>query len=196
MPQVNKQALSQYIRTGCRRQLALGLFPDNTAFRPERNSYGMPYPQSPRPGIVQIQQAGDEWQVEKLHDLTQTFGAHAIVGNPSTTPNNQVRYNPINLAQAMQQANPVRFLVEAQFSIGPAFQSALGIAGHGTQFHLHYADVRPDIIEVVPPGTFAQYVTPEGNVHPLPNGALVPFRVTQSSWPKPNKSATRGNKPR
>ena len=149
MPQV-KQALSQYIRTGCQRQLALSLFPDNRDFRAERNSYGMPYPQSPRPGIVQIQQAGDEWQVEKLHDLTQTFGAHAIVGNPSTTPNNQVHYNPIKLFQAMQQANPVRFLVEAQFSIGPAFQSALGIAGHGTQFHLHYADVRPDIIEVVP----------------------------------------------
>ena len=63
--------------------------------------------------------------MEKLHDLTQTFGAHAIVGNPSTTPNNQVHYNPIKLFQAMQQANPVRFLVEAQFSIGPAFQSAL-----------------------------------------------------------------------
>ena len=33
MPQINKQALAQYIRTGCARQLALNLRPDNARFR-------------------------------------------------------------------------------------------------------------------------------------------------------------------
>ena len=36
MPQVNKQALSQFIRSGCQRQLALNLFPDTAAYKAER----------------------------------------------------------------------------------------------------------------------------------------------------------------
>src|SRR3954451_13424728 len=101
MPQMSKQVLSQYIRTGCERQLALNLRPDNATFGPERQALGMPYPQSPRPGLRQIQQAGEEWQAEKLHDLTQTFGAGAIVGTPYTTPANQTRYHTTQLRQAL-----------------------------------------------------------------------------------------------
>ena len=36
MPQVGKQALGQFIRTNCLRQLALNLYPDNQTFRPDR----------------------------------------------------------------------------------------------------------------------------------------------------------------
>ena len=85
MPQVGKQALGQFIRTNCLRQLALNLYPDNSTYRADRKTHEMPYPQSPRPGLKQIQQAGDDWQVEKLDDLTQTFGADAIIGSPYTT---------------------------------------------------------------------------------------------------------------
>ena len=74
MAQVGKQAIGQFIRTNCLRQLALNLFPDNQTYRPDRQALGMPYPQSPRPGLRQIQVAGQEWQEEKLEDLTQTFG--------------------------------------------------------------------------------------------------------------------------
>ena len=38
---MSKQALSQFIRTGCQRQLALNLYPDNPTFRPERQALNM-----------------------------------------------------------------------------------------------------------------------------------------------------------
>ena len=170
MPQLSKQALSQYIRTGCHRQLALYLYPDNEAFRPERQALGMPYPQSPRPGLRQIQAAGDEWAAEKLHDLTQTFGANAVVGNPYQTPTNQTRYGAIRLDHVIQHATPIRFLVEAEFPIGAAFQMALGIGNLTTQFNLQYSDLRPDIIAVLPPSTFPETITPDGTVVTLPPG--------------------------
>lgn len=168
MPQISKQALSQFIRTGCQRQLVLNLHPDNPAFRPERQALGMPYPQSPRPGLRQIQAAGDEWAAEKLHDLTQTFGATAIIGNPHQTATNQTHYRAISLNQVIPHATPIRFLVEAEFSVGAAFQNALGISGFLTQFNLRYADLRPDIIAVLPAGTFTHFITPDGNVLLVP----------------------------
>src|SRR5262245_8308948 len=170
MPQLGKQALSQFIRTGCQRQLALNLYPDNPAFRPERQASNMPYPQSPRAGLRQIQAAGDEWAAEKLYDLTRTFGAASIVGNPHQTAANQTHYRAIRLDQVIQHAAPIRFLVEAEFPVGAAFQAALGIAGYAARFNLQYAELRPDIIAVLPPGTFSHYITPDGTVLPLPPG--------------------------
>lgn len=168
MPQINKQVLSQFIRTGCQRQLALNLYPDNSTFRPERDAQGMPYPQSPRPGLRQIQAAGDEWAAEKLHDLTTTFGTDAIVGNPQTSATNQTVYRPIHLADIMQHANPIRFLVEADFPVGATFQNALGITGLVTQHQMQYSLLRPDIIVVIAPRTFLSTVNPDGTVEDLP----------------------------
>ncbi len=168
MPQISKQALSQFIRTGCQRQLALNLYPDNPTFRAERQALNMPYPQSPRPGLRQIQAAGDEWAAEKLHDLTETFGATSIVGNPHQSATNQTHYREIRLDQVIQHAVPIRFLVEAEFPVGSAFQAALGITGYAAQFNLQYAHLRPDIIAALPPGTYSYYITPDGTVLPLP----------------------------
>src|SRR5207248_1600887 len=53
---------------------------------------------------------------------------------------------------------------------GAAFQSALGISGYAAQFNLQYAELRPDIIAVLPPGTFTHYITPDGTVLSLPPG--------------------------
>ncbi|MCY4481281.1 MAG: ATP-binding protein [Spirochaetaceae bacterium] len=168
MPQLGKQALSQFIRTNCLRQLALNLYPDNRTFRPERQKLGMPYPQSPRPGLRQIQRAGEEWQEEKLDDLTQTFGAGAIVGSPYSTPSNQTRYRSTPLGHALAGAKDICFLVEAEYSVGSVFQAALGIQGHASQFNLVFAELRPDVIAVLAPATFLRYVVPDGTLHTLP----------------------------
>ena len=168
MPQVGKQALGQFIRTNCLRQLALNLYPDNQAFRPDREALGMPYPQSPRPGLRQIQRAGEEWQEEKLDDLTQTFGTRAVIGSTYVTPSNQTRYRPTPLEQALTHASPTSFLIEAEYSVGPAFRVALGIQDHGAQFNLVYADLRPDIIAVLAPATFPRFIAPDGTLHELP----------------------------
>ena len=167
MPQVGKHSLAQFIRTNCLRQLALNLRPDNARFRPERTALGMPYPQSPRPGLRQIQEAGDDWQAEKLNDLTSTFGPGVIVGLPQTTPSGQVRYQTIPLQQALGQARPFQFLVEAELTVESAFKSALGITGLEAQFGLEYARLRPDIVAVLPANSYPNHITPDGSVVPL-----------------------------
>ena len=172
MPQIGKQALSQFIRTNCMRQLALNLYPDNATFRPDRTRLGMPYPQSPRPGLRQIQETGDEWQAEKLHDLTQTFGQASVIGDSYTTRANQVCFRPIALGPHLPGAGAPSFIVESEFTIdaGGAFENALDIAGYRGQFNLDYTRLRPDLIEVVDPGTFPLGVTPEGLTQRIPAG--------------------------
>ena len=167
MPQVGKQTLGQFIRTNCLRQLAFNLYPDNPKFRSDRKKLQMPYPQSPRPGLRQIQQAGEEWQEEKLNDLTQTFGVEAIIGSPYTTHSNHTRYRPTPLGQALAGGNPICFMVEAEFPVGPAFQAAIGIQRHNTQFNLVYAELRPDVIAVLPPASFPRFIGPDGTLHTL-----------------------------
>jgi hypothetical protein len=170
MPQISKKVLSQYIRTGCLRQLALDLFPDTQQHQPERDLRSMPHRQSPRPGLRNIQAAGDEWAEEKMDDLTQTFGQAAIIGDPYTTPSNHVRYRKIKLSQRLTGASPIQFLVEAEFPIGATFQSALGITGHVATFNVEYSDLRPDIIAVLSPGSFPRFISADGTVHALPAG--------------------------
>lgn len=182
MPQVGKQALAQYIRSGCARQLALNLRPDNARFRAERNAEGMPYPQSPRPGLRQIQEAGDEWQAEKLHDLTRTFPTGSVVGVPYQNQQGQTRYRTVTLdAIRLRAASPVRFLVETEFDpapLGGALEHALGLSQLRAVHQLEFAQLRPDIIVTLPPGTFSRYLAPDGTPHDLaPGDARVQLRV-------------------
>ncbi len=164
---MSKKVLSQYFRTECKRQLRLNLSPDTSRFRPEREEQGMPPPQRPRPGLEQIAQLGDEWQAAKLHDLSETFGEEVVVGEAYTDGAGQLRYRNMPLQKALAGVSPGRFLVEAEYEIGPAFEGALGIAGLRDEYGLEYAGVRPDIIEVLPPGHFSRCVNPSGETRPL-----------------------------
>lgn len=169
-PVVGKHSLSQFIRTNCLRQLAFNLYPDNNDYAQKRAQLQMPYPQSPRPGLRQVQAAGDEWQEEKLHDLTQAFGSQAIIGSPRVISNGQVRYTSLRLDTHLPAATPTKFIVESTFGIGNAFQNALGIAAHATQYSLHYGELRPDIIEVLPAATFPSSISADGTVSTLQAG--------------------------
>lgn len=169
MPNVSKKLLSQFIRSACLRKLALDLFPDNAVYQAERVSRSMPHPQSPRPGLRQIQEAGDEWAEKKLDDLTQTFGQRAVLGDRYTTDKNETRYRDVRLEQYLPAATPIQFIVEADFPVGPSFKSALGISDHTTTLDLHYSDLRPDIIVVLPAATFSRHITPDGTVLALPS---------------------------
>lgn len=170
MPIITKQALSQFIRTRCLRQLRLNLSPDNSLFAAERTADGMPSPQPPRPGLAHIQQAGDDWQSAKLHDLAQTFGPAAVLGQPTTLPSGQIHYRPVRLASVLPLAVEPCFLAEAEFTIGSAFQKGLAVEDLTTRFHLQYSSLRPDLIEVLPAGTYRQAITAAGDVVALPAG--------------------------
>lgn len=169
-PVVGKHSLSQFIRTNCFRQLAFSLYPDNDSYAQKRALLQMPYPQSPRPGLRNVQAAGEDWQAEKLNDLTQTFGQQSILGSPFTRPDGQVRYNKVSLAALLASAVPTKFIVEAYFEIGNSFQQALGIAGLVAQHSLRFERPRPDIIEVLPARTFATFISTTGTILPLPAG--------------------------
>ena len=171
MPQIGKRALTQFIRTGCMRQLALNLYPDNADFREEREKLKMPYPQVPRPGLRPIQEEGEKWQAEKLDDLAKTFGEGSVIGDGHTTEANQIQFEAIALEQYLRGAS-VSFLVEAEFSVkaGGAFETALDISSHRTEWAVEYTKLRPDIIQVLEPSTFDLGVRPDGDTKSLQDG--------------------------
>ncbi|MBI3979160.1 MAG: ATP-binding protein [Chloroflexi bacterium] len=170
MPHLTKEVLSKYVTSECKRQLRLSLSPATKAHQAERAALHMPPPQPPRPGLEQFAQAGEEWQAAKLHDLTETFGAGAVVGRATVQPTGRIRYQPVPLLDALVQAKPGQFLVEAEFEIGAAFVQALDLAGLVSAHGLAFGHVRPDLVEVLPPGTFSTRVLPAGDVEPLPAG--------------------------
>jgi hypothetical protein len=168
VPKLDKEALSQYIRTECQRQLRLNLSPHSGKYKAERQALGMPDPQPPRPGLEQITQAGEEWQAAKLNDLACTFGPGAVVGQTQPSASGQSVYQAVPLATVLPSASAGQFLVEAEYDVGKAFSTALGIAGFQHQPPLDYAEVRPDIIEVLPANHIDKMVSPNGDVSRLP----------------------------
>ena len=179
MPQVGKEALSQFVRTKCFRLLRLNLSPDIQAFRPERTAEGMPPVQPARPGLEYLAQAGEEWQAEKIADLSETFGVAEVVGDRYTNPAGQERFREIELIDCLPTARQGCFLVEAQFEVGQAFENGLGIADYRQTYGLHYSRLRPDLIEVLPAAAdLSRYITPAGAVLWLPdNDPRVKLRV-------------------
>jgi hypothetical protein len=134
----------------------------------------MPNPQPPRPGLDQFRRAGDDWQEAKLDDLTNTFGTHTVKGDPHRTPKGRLKYEPIDLATdaLVPGVGSGMFIVEAQYEIGPSFEKALGIESYRTIYNLDYAALRPDIIQVLPPGHSHESVTPSGEVLPVDDQRL------------------------
>jgi hypothetical protein len=93
MPLLDKQAISNYLRSDCRRRLRLDLSPDTqyrlpngqTALR-ERQQAGMPPRSVSRLELQALGAAGQEWEEAKINDLVQTFGTSALVPTPRRTP--------------------------------------------------------------------------------------------------------------
>ena len=164
MPQVGKEALSQFIRTECLRLLRLNLSPDAQAFQQERTAAGMPPVQPPRPGLEYLAQAGEEWQAEKIADLSDTFGTAVVIGDRYTNQAGPERFREIELVNHLNTAPQGSFLVESQFDVGPAFEGALGIAGYRQNYALNYSRYAR-LIEVLPPlPNIDRLVTPAGAV--------------------------------
>ena len=171
MPRVDKKALSQFIRTECFRLLRLNLSPDVQAFLPERTTEGMPSVQPPRPGLEYLARAGEEWQSEKLADLSNTFGTQVVIGNSFNNNFGQKQFRTIELIDYLGPAQQGCFLVEAEFDVGPAFESALKIDTYRSMYDLKYSRLRPDLIEVLPASFDTnRYIAPDGRVLWLEDG--------------------------
>lgn len=170
MPILDKQALSQFIRTDCFRRLRLDLSPDHGAFEQERMDQGMPPVQPPRPGLEHLAQAGEEWQAEKVADLAETFGPDSVLGDSELDPNGRLHFRRAPLGPLLQDLAADRFLAEAQFEVTDEFLAAVGIQDYGTRYALQYSQLRPDLIQVLAPLTNEKIVLPSGATDWLPAG--------------------------
>lgn len=175
MPLLGKETFSKYFRTGCKRQLVLNLYPDKAAYKHERTLLNMPDPQKPRPGLEHISQAGEEWEIAKLQDLETVFGQQAIIANRRS---GSIGYQSVELKTALNQALANSFIIQGQYEIGQTFKNSLGIADYETAYQLDYAELRPDLIHILPAGSFGQYITPVGLVQSInPGDSRLQLRI-------------------
>lgn len=181
MPRLDKTCVTQFASTGCEKQLRVALHPDVAAHRPERVALDLPHPQV-RPALAEIRNAGNEWGCSKIHDLAEAFGAALLVGGTSAptvgTASPGLRFAASELLGHLRAGVPDgSFLVETEFDADTkVFRTTHGLDGlltHGVDAPLAIARVRPDVIEVIPPGAAghsAFVVTPGGDLRPVAVG--------------------------
>lgn len=178
MPYLSKRSISSFLRSDCLRRLKLDLSPDNSTFQHERVAQNMPPRAVGRPGLRALADAGTEWEIAKVNDLVQTFGIASMLGNHVQLPTGGVKFNDAPLAQVIQRASPGTFLVQTEYGVGATFENALNIGHYRSAFNLGYADLRPDLIQVLNVGAAQQEVLPDGSVLLLQAGdARIPLRI-------------------
>lgn len=178
MPHLSKRSISSFLRSECLRRLKLDLTPDTNAYQAERTSLNMPPRAVGRPGLRALTDAGTEWEIAKVNDLVSTFGIKTTLGTHAALPAGGVKFNTAPLSQVIQHAAPGTFLVQTEYSVGATFENALGIAGYRTTFKLDYADLRPDLIQVLGIGAAKEEVLPDGTVVAVqPNDPRIPLRI-------------------
>lgn len=180
LPYIDKRVVSAFFRTQCKRQLKLNLSPENSHYMSERTREGMPPKQDPRPGLQQMIQVGREWEMQKYSDIENTYGSQAIIATSSVNANNQTIYTPTALKSVLQTATGNKFLFETEFDIrnGSNLEAALLIDYYRKDYHLDYANLRPDIIQILDPGTYSAAIAADGQeVALLPNDNRLQIRV-------------------
>lgn len=178
MPYLTKRAISSYLRSECLRRLKMDLSPDNARYQPERDAMNMPARAVGRPGLRALTDAGNEWEIAKVNDLVQAFGIATTIGNPVTQPNGQIKFNTVSLSQVIGRAVPGTFLVQTEYIVGASFESALGIQNYRNTLNLDYAKLRPDLVQVLTPGTELEEVRPDGSVVAVEqNDTRIPLRI-------------------
>ncbi|TFH59647.1 DEAD/DEAH box helicase [Peribacillus frigoritolerans] len=172
MPYLQKNNISAFFRTNCKRQLRLNLSPENRVYNHEREAQGMPPKQIPRPGLQHMTTAGREWEVEKFSDIQDTYGETRIIGNSSVNSEGKTVYFRMPLEVALSNTVPNTFLIECEFDIraSSTFERNLNIGHLRNNYNLNYANLRPDIVQVLDPMTFTSYVESAGTERPLPTG--------------------------
>lgn len=178
MPHLSKRSISSFLRTECLRRLKLDLSPDNSTFQQERVAQNMPPRAVGRPGLRALADAGTEWEIEKINDLVQTFGLASTLGNHVQLPTGSMKFNDAPLAQMIQHASPGTFLVQTEYGVGATFENALSIGHYRSTFNLGYADLRPDLIQVLNVGAAQEEVRADGSVVRMqPGDTRIPLRI-------------------
>jgi hypothetical protein len=175
LPRFNKAALSQFMKSECKRQIRMHL---SRTSKDEIAAEGMPGPAPQRPGFADVTEAGNEWEDQKLTELREHFGAAVLgLGAYRPGPEGQVfRYSdtPLESLEMLPSATagsflakPILLLEHADAPDGMTFARASGLHDLRVRFALELSHIVPDLIQVLPPGTFKQRVLPDGGVEEL-----------------------------
>lgn len=198
MPRVQKSSITQFVGTGCERQLRLSLHPDTRHFAHERVALNMPHRQV-RPALREIQNAGDEWGESKVHDLHDAFGPANVLGGAHTqtgsTTQPGIRYQPSQLLPFLNAGVAAgQFLVETEYRANTAtFRAAHNldtITFAEVSGPLSLTRARPDVIEVLAPTPGAKAVTVNGDIVPIDSGdsrlllRIIDVKLTSEPGPR------------
>lgn len=165
MPKLEKKSVSLFLRNSCQRQLVLSMYSD-----PERRQYGLPPRQKQRAALGLVGEAGYEWQNEKVAELRDVFGADNVMMGPVGTKNH---VESIKLDSVLSGARPFTFIVEAAYTANTnVFVSSLELGDledlHGNAIRI--GDMRPDIIQVLPPLSSGLLLGPQTERNPYQLG--------------------------
>ncbi|WP_146009608.1 DEAD/DEAH box helicase [Deinococcus planocerae] len=158
MPRLKKSAMSAFLRSGCERQLRLSLYPgaEQKSLEAHHGVAAPPKPYRRQQSAGLLQQAGYEWQDDKVAELTAAFGAAAVLVKPKK--NNLPQ--PFPLREALEHLQPHQFVIEAQISIPDSFLQAFNLVGLVDEYGLPLLfdersgkrqEVRPDVLQALRP---------------------------------------------
>jgi DNA replication ATP-dependent helicase Dna2 len=162
MPYLNKKVIRNFLQTQCMRRLRIDLSPDNSRYASERESEGMPQPDSNNQGLKLLAQEGEKWEQAKIQDLEETFGQEVIVGDRRQGANQKVTFDNIPIATALAGLGPGKFIIQGELTVTPVLEKAMGLIQYRETHGLSYGTLRPDIIQVLAPGTFEYGINPDG----------------------------------
>lgn len=185
MPELGKHTLTRYLGSDCTRQLKLLLSPESGGAASERLANGMPLKQNPLPGLRNITDAGDEWAASRLAELDTFIGPQVLVGTRrNSTRTTGIEFTATDLTPAVLTAASVgTYLAEHQFEVGPAFEAAfdftaaIAAAAATGQSRPVLQHLRPDLIEIRPPGLHDKSIDHEGKVHTSASDTRIHLRV-------------------
>lgn len=167
---LSKRTLSQYLRGECRRRLRLDLYGSAIA----RQAAGAPEKDVARPGLALLVEQGRQFEREKFGELCQSFDGHVSHGAETELQAGEERaFGWISLQDRLDACGPDHFLIEAEYGVTAPFLAAHGLQDlvsgaafpAGSEARLRFADVRPDILQVLAPGHEVQEaVLPSGEI--------------------------------
>ena len=163
---LNKRAIGQFIRTGCRRRLRLDLY-DGTG---SRHLADAPEKDIGHPGLTLLEQ-GREYHRAKYRELEEALGDRVVRGAlEAARPGEDPSPLPVALGDVIDTVGGHDFVLEAEYGITASFRAAHDLAplerGEGVAggAPLAFEALRPDILQVRPPtcGERRRIITPSG----------------------------------
>jgi DNA replication ATP-dependent helicase/nuclease Dna2 len=153
MYRLGKRAISQYIRTGCRRRLRLDLYARDR----DRREADAPIKDASRPGLALLTSQGRAYERAKFRELETIFPELVVRGALKDFDAAEDRaFQSIRLADHIDRLTENQFALEAEYEITDGFIRGhhLGDLRDGSAVAdgqpLGFDGVRPDIIQLRP----------------------------------------------